>query len=253
MQAEEELQKLNAELEMRIAKRTTELSTAVEELGAFSYSVAHDLKAPLRAMAGFSNILSKEYAPKLDDEGQRMIGVINDNAGKMGQLIDGLLALAHLGKQPMGVANIDVTALAQSVCREVRGSFSSERAIEVSVKPLASARADSMLVRQIFMNLISNAMKFTADREKAMIEIGSYDEGTERVYYVKDNGVGFDMKYKDKLFGIFQRLHVSEKFEGTGVGLAIVLSAVRRHEGRVWVEGEVDHGATFYFTLPKGG
>ncbi len=240
-QAEEKLKKLNAEL-----------STSVKEMEAFSYSVSHDLKAPLRAMAGFSKILSEDYAPKLDDNGRRVIGVINDNARNMGQLIDDLLHLSRQGRQAMDVIDIDVTTLVQSVCHELREELFRDRAIEVSVKPLLTARADHTLAKQIFTNLISNAMKFTSHKDKTLIEIGGYDNGQDCVYYVKDNGVGFDMKYADKLFGVFQRLHAQDEFSGTGIGLAIVSNAVRRHGGKVWAEAEVDKGATFYFTLPKG-
>jgi PAS domain S-box-containing protein len=222
-----------------------------KELDTFSYSVSHDLKAPLRAMAGFSNILSEDYAPKLDDNGRRLIGVINDNVGKMGQLIEDLLKLSHQGRQAMDVVDIDMTTLVQSVYHELREELFCDRAIEVSVKPLPAARADYTLAKQIFTNLISNAMKFTSRKDKALIEIGGYDKGQDRVYYVKDNGAGFDMKYEDKLFGVFQRLHGQDEFSGTGIGLAIVSNAVRRHGGKVWAEGQVDKGATFYFTIPK--
>ncbi len=250
---EEMIEKMNAELEERVKQRTEELATAVEELGAFTYSVSHDLKAPLRAITGFANILTEECAPQFDENGRRLIGVITEHVEKMGQLIDGLLKLCHLGKQAMEVVDIDMTALVQSVCQEVKEGLSPDRSVEVVVKPLPSARADLMLVKQIFTNLILNAMKFSAGKEKAVVEIGSYDEGREHVYYVKDNGVGFDMRYEDKLFGIFQRLHAQDKFAGTGIGLAIVSSAVRRHGGMVWAQGVVDQGATFYFVLPKGG
>ena len=240
------------QVEEKIEKLNAELSTSVKELGAFSYSVSHDLKAPLRAMMGFANILSEDYASKLDDNGRRLIGVINDNVKKMEHLIEDLLKLAHLARQAMDVVDIDVTTLVQSVWQELREELFRDRSIEMSVKPLPAARADLTLAKQIFTNLISNAMKFTAHKEKAVIEIGGYDKDGERVYYVKDNGAGFDMKYEDKLFGVFQRLHGQDEFSGTGIGLAIVSNAVRRHGGKVWAEAEVGQGATFYFTLPKG-
>ncbi len=250
---EEILRKTNQELEGRISQRTAALTLAMEEMEAFSYSVAHDLKAPLRAIAGFANILTEDYAPKLDENGQRVIGVINENVRKMGQLIEDLLKLAHLVRVEMNFVDTDIMMLVESLCHELREDFPRDRTIEVSVKPLPSARADLVLARQILTNLISNAMKFSAHQEKATIEIGGYDKDGECVYYVKDNGAGFDMKYEGKLFGIFQRFHAQDEFEGTGIGLAIVRSAVRRLGGRVWAEARVGQGATFYFTLPKGG
>jgi len=251
--AEGEIRKLNKELEYKVKQRTDELTVANKILEAFSYSVAHDLRAPLRAIAGFANILSEDYRARLDDEGKRLIGVISDNVIKMGRLIHDLLALSHLSRKEMETTDIDMTELARSVCTELKNESFRDRAMEVSVKPLPAACADYTLTKQIFTNLISNAMKFTSHKDKALIEIGGYDKGQERVYYVKDNGAGFDMKYADKLFGVFQRLHAHDEFSGTGIGLAIVSSAVRRHGGTVWAEGEVDKGATFYFTLPKGG
>jgi PAS domain S-box-containing protein len=249
---EEEIKELNLELEERVRQRTAELAAVVKELEAFGYSVAHDLKAPLRAMTGFANILSEDYAPKLDENGRRVISVINDNAKTMGQMIDDLLKLSHLGKHAMNFVDIDVTALVRSIESELRQGLSRDRNVDVAVKSLPAVRADLVLVRQIFTNLILNAIKFTGRKEKAVIEIGGYDKDGEYVYYVKDNGTGFDMKYKDKLFGIFQRIHAQDEFQGFGIGLAIVKNAVLRHGGKVWAEGEVDQGATFYFTLPKG-
>ncbi len=242
MRAEEQIKQLNAELKV-----------ANKNLEDFSYSVAHDLRAPLRAIVGFANIFSEDYQAKLDDEGRRLIGVINDNVIKMGELINDLLDLSRMSRQEMRTWDIDMTELAQSVFDALKEELFRDRAIEVSVKPMPIACADPTLTKQIFTNLISNAMKFTSRKDKALIEIGGYDKGQERVYYVKDNGAGFDMKYADKLFGIFQRLHSQDEFRGTGIGLAIVRSAVLRHEGRVWAEAEVGQGATFYFTLPKGG
>ena len=250
---EEEIRELNRGLEFKVKQRTAELTVANKVLEAFSYSVAHDLRAPLRAIAGFASILSEDYRAKLDDEGKRLMGVISDNVLRMGQLINDLLALSQLSRQEMKTADIDMSELARSVCNELKNEPFRDRAIEVSVKPLPAARADYTLTRQIFINLISNAMKFTSRKDKAFIEVGGYDKGQERVYYVKDNGAGFEMQYVDKLFGVFQRLHGHDEFSGTGIGLAIVGNAVRRHGGTVWAEGEVDKGATFYFTLPKGG
>ena len=239
--------------EERILEMNVQLKGYNKILEAFSYSVAHDLRAPLRAIAGFANILSEDYHAKLDDEGRRLIGVINANVINMGQLINDLFALSRLSRQDMETSDIDMTELARSVFDALKEELFRDRAIEVSVKPMPAACADSVLTKQIFINLISNAMKFTAHKDKALIEIGGYDKGQERVYYVKDNGAGFDMKYADKLFGVFQRLHSQDEFSGTGIGLAIVSSAVLRHGGTVWAEGVVGQGATFYFTLPKGG
>ncbi|MFH1800719.1 MAG: PAS domain S-box protein [Candidatus Omnitrophota bacterium] len=248
---EEKIRQINIELEDRVRLRTADLTAAVKELDAFSYSVAHDLKAPLRAIGGFAGILFEDYASKLDDNGRRVIGVINDNVRNMGMMIEDLLKLAHFGRIAIQLVDIDLTTLVCSIEQELKVGAPADRAIDVVVKPLPAVRADLMLVRQIFTNLILNAIKFTARQKKAVIEIGSYDKEGERVYYVKDNGVGFDMKYADKLFGIFQRIHTQDEFKGTGIGLAIVKSAVLRHGGRVWAEGEVGQGATFYFTLPR--
>jgi len=250
---EENIKEITMGLEKTVSRRTMELSAALKEMEEYSYSIAHDLKAPLRAMAGFANILSEDYAPQLDDNAKRVIGVIKDNARNMGQLIDDLLKLSFLLRKEMVVVDIDMTMLAKSVYDELRESFPRDKIIEVSVKPMSSAHADPTLARQIVTNLISNAIKFTSRKDKAIIEIGGYDQGEKRIYYVKDNGVGFDMKYVNNLFGVFHRLHAQDEFSGTGIGLAIVSNAVRRHGGTVWVEGEVDKGATFYFTLPKGG
>jgi light-regulated signal transduction histidine kinase (bacteriophytochrome) len=245
--AEERIRELNAVLESRAAA----LEAANKELEAFSYSVSHDLRAPLRAVDGFSRMVLADYAPKLDDEGRRMLGVIRSEAQRMGRLIDDLLAFSRLGRQTIESARIDMQALAQEVCDEL-SALEPERQVRFELHPLPSALGTQSMIRQVWINLIGNALKFTKEREVAEIEIGATEaESGGRVYYVKDNGVGFDMRYAEKLFGVFQRLHNQQQFPGTGVGLALVQRIVQRHGGRVWAEAEVNHGATFYFTLPN--
>ena len=247
-QTEEEVHKLNEELEKRVLQRTAQLEAANRELESFSYSVSHDLRAPLRAIDGFSKILFEDYADKLDDEGKRLFDVIRGNTHKMGKLIEDLLALSRIGRKEIDLLEIDMDKLAKAVFDEIKATVP-EREIQFDIKPLPPAYGDEGLLRQVFFNLLFNAIKFTRFRENAIIEVGGYAEGPENVYYVKDNGIGFDMQYADKLFGAFQRLH-SEQFEGTGIGLAIVQRIINRHGGRVWAEGKVNEGATFYFTLP---
>jgi two-component system sensor histidine kinase/response regulator len=248
--AEEEVRSLNVELEDRVVKRTAQLEAANKELEAFSYSVSHDLRAPLRAIDGFSRVLLEDYTDKLDEEGQRVLNVIRDNTGKMGQLIDDLLAFSRLGRQEMNLSDIGMTELAKGVFEEIKPP-AIRRNFQFNMKTLPVAQGDRSLMKQVFVNLLSNAIKFTRSKETAAIEVGSWNEGDENIYYVKDNGVGFDMQYVDKLFGVFQRLHSVEEFKGTGVGLAIVQRIIQRHGGRVWAEGKVGEGATFYFSLPR--
>ena len=232
-------------------KRAEEaLRSAMEELGAFSYSVSHDLRAPLRAIAGFSQALSEDHSDRLDVEGKRMLNVIQDSIHDMGQLIDGLLAFSRLNHNGMKVSNINMRDLATEVFEQVRLGHP-ERQIRLDIQALPSARGDRAMIQEVFANLLSNAVKFTAPREETIIEVGGRTEGNENIYHVKDNGVGFDMKYVDKLFHVFQRLHSTAEFEGTGIGLALVQRIIRRHGGRVWAEGKVNEGATFYFTLPS--
>ncbi|NJD51594.1 MAG: GHKL domain-containing protein [Candidatus Methanoperedens sp.] len=238
--------------EKELIKRTTELESANKELEAFSYSVSHDLRAPLRAIDGFSRVILEEYNDKLDDEGKRYLNIVRDNTQKMGQLIEDLLALSRLGRKEMQVSMIDMAKLAKTVFDELKEA-NPGRNIQLEIKTLPPAYGDQAMIHQVFVNLLSNAIKFTRFKEKAVIEIGCNTRMNENVYYVKDNGVGFDMQYLNKLFGVFQRLHSAEEFDGTGVGLAIVKRIIQRHGGKVWAEGKVNEGATFYFNLSEEG
>jgi PAS domain S-box-containing protein len=242
--AEEKIALLNEHLEQNIIK----LETVNKELEAFSYSVSHDLRSPLRAIHGYTRVLSEEFISNKDDEAKKMMSSIMYNAKKMGQLIDDLLAFAGIGKKELKMTSIDMTALAQSAINDFKNSLAHFKA-NITINPLPPATADYNLIAQVFANLISNAIKYSGSREMPLIEIGSKEENGQDVYYIKDNGVGFDMKYYDKLFGVFQRLHGAEEFEGTGVGLALVKRIISRHGGKVWAEGKVGKGSTFYFSL----
>ena len=224
------------------------LAQTNQELERFSYSVSHDLRAPLRAINGYAQALWEDHAARLDDEGKRLLAVIRDSAKLGGELIDGLLSFSRLGRQALARAPVDVTALAESVVAELRQTKGSA-AVEVLLSPLPPVSADAGLLRHVLVNLIDNAFKFSAKRAHPRVEIGAQQNGPEVAYYVKDNGVGFDMQYANKLFGVFQRLHRPEEFEGTGVGLALAQRIVQRHGGRIWAEGKVNEGATFRFTL----
>ena len=243
-QAEAERARLHEELQ----RRAVQLEATNRELESFTYSVSHDLRAPLRAIDGFSRILVEEYGDRLDEEGRRLLGIVTDNAFKMGRLIDDLLAFSRMGRKAIAWEKLDMGALAREALAEVRSQFRAEAEIEIAHMP--PARGDRALLRQVWVNLISNALKYSSKREHPRVEIGARQEGAETAYYVKDNGVGFDMRHYDKLFGVFQRLHSHEEFSGTGVGLAIVQRIVTRHGGRVWAMAEVDRGAEFYFILP---
>jgi PAS domain S-box-containing protein len=248
--AEEEIRRLNAGLEDRVASRTAQLEASNKELEAFAYSISHDLRAPLRAIDGFSRILEQEYTLRLDEEGHRLVSVIRKNTNTMDHLITDLLALARVGSIEIRHAPIEMTALVNSIYQEL-ASPTVLKKIVFKVSNLPNARGDPTLIGVVWSNLISNAIKFTTPKEEGIIEIcGSKTDGI-CTYWIKDNGVGFNSKFANKLFGVFQRLHKVGEFEGTGVGLAIVQSIIHRHGGQVWGEGQIGAGATFYFTIPE--
>jgi PAS domain S-box-containing protein len=268
-QAAEEVRRLNAELEHRVELRTAQLEASNKELDAFSYSVSHDLRAPLRAMDGFSRMLLEEYRSQLPAEAQKYLDFARRSAIRMGELIDGLLALSHLGRQELKRRPVAVSDIVRQSIDDLRADCEG-RAVEFVVGALPACRADAILLGQVFANLLSNGLKYTRKREKARIEVGALKFGQVTrpgesdqaggapppaldpecwVYYVRDNGAGFDMRYAKNLFGVFQRLHPVTEFEGTGVGLATVQRIIHKHGGKVWAEAAVDKGATFYFTI----
>ena len=246
--AEAELNQLNAELEQRVLNRTAQLESANKELEAFTYSVSHDLRAPLRHIDGFSKLLSEEHHTELSPEAMEYVGIIRDSVRNMGMLIDDLLNLGRVGRKQLSIEVTGLNSLVDEVIGDLKRS-NPDRAIEWRVETLPFVECDAGLMRQVFANLLSNAVKFTRPRKPAVIEVGVACPDGTRAVYVRDNGVGFSMKYVNKLFGVFQRLHRSEDFEGTGVGLATVQRIVHKHGGRVWAEAALDQGATFYFTL----
>jgi PAS domain S-box-containing protein len=248
--AKAEIEKMNQQLERHVQERTAQLHATIKELEAFSYSVSHDLRAPLRAIDGFSKLLLEDYYNKIDAEGRRLIDVIRNSTVRMGNLIDGLLAFSRLGRQALASSEVNMTELAQEAYSEAEGG-EPNRNVQIRIDKLPPALGDRVLLRQVFVNLLSNAMKFTRGKNPAVIEVGFTPGGDQNVFYVRDNGVGFDMRYADKLFGVFQRLHGVNEFEGTGLGLAIVQRVIHRHGGRVWAEGALDHGATIFFSLPQ--
>ncbi len=231
-------------------KSEAQIKALNKELEAFTFSVAHDLRAPLRIIDGYTGIVKEDYGPMFDDEGRRMLNIIRDNARQMGKLIDDLLNLSRIGRLSMNFSIVDIGDLIQSIIAEQR-MLNKGRMIEFKVSKIEPAYCDGLLIKSVLTNLISNAIKYSRDKEATIIQIGSNSGTGENIYYVKDNGVGFDMKYADKLFGAFQRLHKATEFEGTGIGLAIVHRIITKHRGRVWVEAEENKGAIFYFSLPK--
>lgn len=247
---EEELKKLNIELEYKVKERTKELELSNKELESFAYTVSHDLRAPLRAINGYTTILLTDYSEKFDEEGKKICSSIIRNTKKMAQLIDELLLLSRIGRTVLTFTNIDMKSLVLSLYDEIVPKERKDT-IEFIVNELHNIKGDNILLKQVWLNLISNAIKFTSKNERPIIFIESKEEKEYITYSIKDNGVGFDMRYSDKLFGVFQRLHSEKEFPGTGVGLAIVSRIIQKHNGKVWAEAELNKGATFYFSLPK--
>jgi PAS domain S-box-containing protein len=245
-ETDQEIQRLNHEL----MTYTAQLEVTNRELESFSYTVSHDLRAPLRAIDGFAKMLEEDYAKQISDDGRRWLTVIRDNSRRMSQLIDDLLGFSRMGRKPLEAVALDMTAIVREVKVEMGEAAFSPR-VEVRISPLGKVRADRSLIKQVWANLLSNAVKYSGLQSEPLVEVFQLERDGETIYGVRDNGVGFDMRYYEKLFGVFERLHSDQEFSGTGVGLAIVQRIVVRHGGRVWAESKLNEGATFYFTLGK--
>ena len=249
-QAEQELRVLNEQLEKRVRERTLQQEETNKELESFAYSVSHDLRAPIRHIEGFAQLLEKSAGASLDETGQRYLKKIMESTQRAGALIDDLLSFSRLGRTKMQNQVVDMRGLVMETLSELKPEMEG-RDIDCNIGELPEARGDPSMLRVVVQNLLDNAVKYTRTRQRAVIEVGgSTTEGEEAIYFVRDNGVGFDMAYADKLFDVFQRLHAAEEFRGTGIGLANVRRIVERHGGRVWAEGQEGSGATFYFSLP---
>jgi PAS domain S-box-containing protein len=246
--AQKEIEELNKNLEKKVEERTEQLLAVNKELEAFSYSVSHDLRAPLRAIDGFAKILEEDYNTVFDEEGKRLLSIVQYNARKMAELIDNLLAFSRLGKKEVQKTKIDMTELVQGALMDLNKSI--KHHVEVKIHDLHVVWGDYALLHQLFFNLISNGIKYSSKKKKPIVEINSAEKNGEVIFSVADNGVGFDMQYANKLFGVFQRLHSIDEFEGTGVGLAIVQRIANKHHGKVWAESKPGKGATFYFSIP---
>jgi two-component system sensor histidine kinase/response regulator len=243
------LRRENAELQERERRRSEELAAAYQDLESFSYSISHDLRAPLRTIDSFAQILADDFAEPLGEEGRRVIGVIRRGSQTMDQLIVGLLEFSRAGRERLDLDSIDMTALAGAAAAEVMAGYTGP-APHIGIADLPAAAGDATVIRQVWCNLIGNALKYSAKRPEPRVAISGRIDGREAIYQVQDNGAGFDMRYAERMFGVFQRLHRAEEFSGTGVGLAIVHRIVARHGGRVWAQGAPDAGACFQFTLP---